>query len=91
VEWCGVEDTGEGLEVESCGVQVDSMDYIWTGGGLHKDPWGSVRYSLWALCPDDHLASELIIRGPQRLVPITKGLQFTDIDVQLKYFLFSVS
>jgi hypothetical protein len=32
-----VEDTGEGQE-------VDSKDYIWTGGGLHEDPWGSVRY-----------------------------------------------
>ena len=33
-----VEETGEGLE-------VDSMDEIGTGGGLHEDPWGSVRYS----------------------------------------------
>ena len=32
-----VEETGEGLE-------VDSMDEIGTGGGLHEDPWGSVRY-----------------------------------------------
>ena len=27
-----------------CGLEVDSMDEIGTGGGLHEDPWGSVRY-----------------------------------------------
>ena len=42
VEWtpCGleVEETGEGLE-------VDSMDEMGTAGELHEDLWGSVRYS----------------------------------------------
>ena len=32
-----VEETGEGLE-------VDSMDEIGTAEGLHEDLWGSVRY-----------------------------------------------
>jgi hypothetical protein len=35
-EWSGVEYTGEGLKV----------DWRWTGGGLHEDLWGSVRYSI---------------------------------------------
>ena len=26
------------------GLEVDSMDEMGTGGGLHEDPWGSVRY-----------------------------------------------
>ena len=25
-------------------LEVDSMDEMWTGGGVHKDPWGSVIY-----------------------------------------------
>src|ERR1700730_18106366 len=29
-----------------CGLEVDSVDEMGTGGGLHKDPWGSVRYRL---------------------------------------------
>jgi hypothetical protein len=34
------------------------MDYIWTGGGLHKDPWGSVRYSRYtAIYTSYHLFS----------------------------------
>ena len=28
------------------GLEVDSMDEMGTGGGLHEDPWGSVRYSV---------------------------------------------
>ena len=40
-----------------CGLEVDSMDEIGTGGGLHEDPWGSVRYS--AVEPFSHS----IIRG----------------------------
>jgi hypothetical protein len=32
-----------------CGLEVDSMDEIGTGGGLHEDPWGSVRYRLQRL------------------------------------------
>jgi len=43
-----VEDTEEGLKVDSCGQEVDSMDEMWTRGGLHEDLWGSVRYSLKA-------------------------------------------
>ena len=27
------------------GLEVDSMDYMWTGGGLHEGLWGSVRCS----------------------------------------------
>ena len=27
------------------GLEVDSMDEMGTGGGLHEDPWESVRYS----------------------------------------------
>ena len=33
-----------------CGLEVDSMDEIGTGGGLHKDPWGSVRYRPFLMC-----------------------------------------
>jgi len=28
-----------------CGLEVDFVDEMGTGGGLHEDPWGSVRYS----------------------------------------------
>ena len=45
--------TGGGLEVDSYGLEVDSMDEMWTGGGVHKDPWGSVIYRLeppWQQC-----------------------------------------
>ena len=37
----GVEDIGEGLKMDSYGVQ---MDYKWTGGGLYKDLWEIVIY-----------------------------------------------
>ena len=32
-----------------CGLEVDFVDEMGTGGGLHKDPWGSVRYRPWAM------------------------------------------
>jgi hypothetical protein len=56
------------------GLEVDSMDEMGTGGGLHEDPWGSVRYSRvgWAsvscyqcgICIRDHYAQYLNDTSP---------------------------
>ena len=49
-----VEETGEGLEWTDGGLEVDSMDEMGTGGGLHEDPWGSVRYSTFPMTQHSH-------------------------------------
>ena len=48
-----------------CGLEVDSMDEIGTGGGLHEDPWGSVRYrALVALiCAWDEVLGGFSVRA----------------------------
>jgi hypothetical protein len=28
-----------------CGLEVEFMDEMGTAGGIHEDPWGSVRFS----------------------------------------------
>jgi hypothetical protein len=42
VKWSGVE--WRTLEKDRRWTHMECMDYIRTGGGLHKDLWGSVRY-----------------------------------------------
>ena len=48
-----------------CGLEVDSMDEIGTGGGLHEDPWGSVRYRVfvWTRNPRVNNQFTILHRG----------------------------
>ena len=43
-----------------CGLEVDFVDEMGTGGGLHEDPWGSVRYRRQATRSEKLLSSRNI-------------------------------